>query len=160
MSKRLRKKNALRRINSAFSNITLEDGISLRETVEIDHYRTVPKSSKARDQDEVNDWRKLLDSTVIQELCWIGGIHFFDPKGFKFHIPAYLSLAIRQRLNGDIFQSLISCLVNPGEYRQDGFELFDDVQRKAIFEAIMFLHDFEFYPLDEQEMAGAKRHWG
>ncbi|WP_049780943.1 DUF6714 family protein [Hahella chejuensis] len=160
MSKRLRKKNALRRINSAFSNVTLEDGISLHETVEIDHYRAVPKSSKARDQDEVNDWRKLLGSTVIQELCWIGGIHFFDAKGFRFHIPAYLSLAVRRTLNGDIFQSMISCLVEPAEYRRDGFEVFDGAQRKAIFEAIMYLHDFEIYPLDEQEMAGAKRYWG
>jgi len=159
MSRRLRKKKVLKQIEIAFENVSLEDGVSLHETLEIDDYRKVLPNSIARRLDVVDDWKRLIGSRTITKFCWNGGISFLDAKGFRFHIPAYLIVEIRSHRLGDISNTMISNLTCPNELRLDGFALFSLEQKKAIFNAVWYLHEFEIYRLDESQLVGLNEHW-
>lgn len=159
MSRRLSKKKALRGLELAFKAVTLDDGLSLHETLEIDDYRRILPGSKSREYDEVYDWRKLVGSAEIQKFRWNGGITFLDAKGFRFYIPAYLTMGIRTHQLGDIASIMIFNLTRPGDKRLKGFQLFNSSQRKAIFNAVLYLHEFDIAPLDAEELAGLYEYW-
>ncbi len=159
MSKRLRKKKVLREIEHAFKGVTLGDGVSLHETVEVDDYRRVLPGSTTREIDEISDWQQLVGSDNILNLCWSGGMTFMDGKGFKFHIPAYLVMDIRTHKLGDISSSMIFNLTKPSKSRAEGFKLFNQNQRRAVFNAVLYLHEFEVTPLDDEELAGLYEYW-
>ena len=160
MSKRLRKKLALKGIDSAFKGVTLEDGVSLHETLEIDNHRKVIPESKARMLDEVHDWKALLNSPHMYEFCFYGGINFFDGKGFRFHLPAYLVACIRYHKFDDlIISSMISNITKPAQYRISDFMLFSNAQRAAILNAVLYLHEFDIVPLENDELAGLHQYW-
>ncbi len=160
MTKRLDKKKVLKQLEEAFKGITLEDGVSLGETIELDDFRKIPKDSIARGNDETNDWKELTRRKDFQKTCWNGGVTFFDAKGFRFHLPAYLTLDLRSNVLGDITQLVISNLTKPHKEREEGFTIFSEQQRAAVYNAVMYIHKYEIYPLNEEEYSGLHRYWG
>ena len=81
-------------IHEAFAGITLGRGVSLHETVVIDDYGSTQARQKAREKDEKKDWRKLVDAPELKAVTGIGGLSFFDAEGLRFHLPAYMCLAL------------------------------------------------------------------
>jgi uncharacterized protein DUF6714 len=117
-----RQQRLLDHIGRAFGGVELGDGVSLHETSVIDDYGTTEERVAARMPDEKLDWRKLIDDADVSRLCGIGpsGLCFFDAAGLRFHLPACLSLAVRDpegEGTGDMLESLLFQLTNLDDYQ-------------------------------------------
>lgn len=86
-------------IRRAFSGVMLEDGVGLLEGLEIDSYSSDDVRAAARENDEKMDWTsipaELLNGAATS-------LSFFDAKGMRFHLPAYLIADLRGELHQDI----------------------------------------------------------
>lgn len=124
-------------IEKAFAGVELEDGVSLHQTIEIDNYGHIDEVTRANiKSDERKDWKKLLDFPALGEIHGIGGLSFYDAKGLRFHLPAYMCLVV-QHPEGEVADSLIFHLTQLSEYNRTRLAILDPYQRKAV---AAFLH--------------------
>lgn len=129
------KEYVLQLIYEAFDQVTLEDGVSLHETIRIDDYgytnETLESQIKA---DERNNWKKLIDDPDLAKIHGNGGLSFYDAKGLRFHLPAYLCLMIKNPGEdiADICDSLMFTLTHLEAYNRERFSILTPVQRKAV----------------------------
>lgn len=120
-------KESLRlQIEESFNRVQLDDGIGLFEAQGIDDYETKEKCAEYRKKDEKENWRVLnykhLDS------CH-SSLSFFDPKGMRFHLPAYLL----QALDGPSeFVDIIFHLTDLNEYKMNQFSALNQPQRISV----------------------------
>jgi len=85
-------------IEDAFGGVQLGDGISLREAIVLDRYGTDEERHRARLQDELGDWRRIPDETIAS---YSASLAFLDPKGMRFHLPAFMRFALRHYQRSD-----------------------------------------------------------
>lgn len=129
------KEYVLQLIHKAFEEVELEDGVSLHETIKIDNYgytnETLESQIKA---DERNNWKKLIDDPDLAKIHGNGGLSFYDAKGLRFHLPAYLCLMIKNPGEdiADICASLMFHLVDLDKYNRERFSILTPQQRKAV----------------------------
>lgn len=91
-----RKNIAERLINEikiAFSDITLGNGISLREARAIDDH-WVDRCQTSRTFDELENWQKVTDNDL--KTYGDGLRSFSDKEGRTFYLPAYMCLGLRE----------------------------------------------------------------
>ena len=79
--------DTVQKIHNAFDDVTLGDGIGIHEANGLDDYADDLELSRLRKLDERNDWRKL-DAGLLNR--YYSTPSFFDPRGFVFHLPAFL----------------------------------------------------------------------
>jgi hypothetical protein len=118
---------AIEQIESAFANVRLEDGVSLREADVIDDYGRAVDRAKARARDELHDWRRISDD-LISKYYWC--LSFFDGKGLRFHLPAYMRFTLRHFRSSDSM-SIDSTIYALGRSTKD-FGMLDNLQREAV----------------------------
>ena len=130
-----------RRIKKAFGGVELEDGTSLHETIYHDNYGMVSqKVLRQMEEDERFNWEKLLDDPELYLVSGIGGISFYDEKGFRFHLPAYMCLGlIHDGL--DIIQELVFTLASQDSRRQDMLMVLNKDQRHCATLFLKYLRD-------------------
>lgn len=91
-------------ILTAFANVSLGEGVGLREAGVIDRCGTVQERAEARKNDEKCDWQSIPyadiedsdwqvipyadDDRVPSALC------FMDAEGLRFHIPAFMRFTL------------------------------------------------------------------
>jgi len=153
-------KRLLSLIETAFDGVELGNGVSLHETIVIDHYGDSEERQIARRTDEKADWRRLVFDPELSEIHGVGGLTFYDAEGLRFHLPAYLSLAVlwassrlRGSFNSDIFYSLLYQLTSLNDYQLERFAILNEQQRMCVKEVLLYLHayilfDFETYESD------------
>ena len=78
---------AVQKIHSAFDDVKLGDGIGIHEANGLDDYADDAELARLRKLDERNDWRNL-DAELLNR--YYSTPSFFDPRGFVFHLPAFL----------------------------------------------------------------------
>lgn len=139
-------------IEAAFAGVELGDGVSLHETVVIDDYGSGEERQAARKPDEKHDWRRLIDDPELVRICAIGGLSFYDSVGLRFHLPAYLSLAVigvdqayakLESMGIQCAEEVIDCLAYAltdfSEYNLKRLSILNDAQRKCVCEVLDFL---------------------
>lgn len=148
-----RRQRLLAAIDGAFCGVELGDGVSLHETVVIDGYGGFEKQQAARIPDEKKDWRKLIGDPELVRINGVGGLSFFDTAGLRFHLPAYLSLAVidfdRQDAR-EVLESLMFHLTNLSDYNLSRFSVLDNTQRQCVRDVLSFLRDE--YELEDVEL--------
>ena len=85
-----------RAIETAFSGVTLGNGVGLSEGEAIDDWEDEATRASYRANDEKEDWRRIPPSALRQ---YNDSLTYFDAEGMRFHLPAFL-LAY---LHGDDF---------------------------------------------------------
>lgn len=90
-------------VRSAFSGVTLGNGVGLLQDQGIDDYADKATLAAYRKQDAKNDWSRIPVSSLSQ--CY-SSLSFFDAAGMRFHLPAYLIADLENTLN----QEVIFCL--------------------------------------------------
>jgi hypothetical protein len=126
------KEHVLQLIHEAFEEVKLEDGVSLHETIKIDNYGMTYAALEANIKaDEREDWKKLVEDPEMFEVNGIGGLSFYDAKGLRFHLPAYLCLCIDQP-DTEVASSLIFQLTHLEAYNRERFSILTTEQRKAV----------------------------
>lgn len=119
-------------IHQAFEEVKLEDGVSLHETIKIDNYGLTDEVLELQIKaDERNNWKKLIEDPELVEVNGIGGLSFYNAKGLRFHLPAYMCLCINQP-NTDVAYSLIFQLAHLETYNRERFSILTAEQRKAV----------------------------
>ncbi len=91
------------RLHEVFDGVTLEDGIGLMEALEIDSHSSIEVSTIARNGDEKEDWKCL---TADRLRGTFASLSYFDPKGMRFHLPAFLTAELQSLLEEDLIWQL------------------------------------------------------
>jgi hypothetical protein len=141
-----RQQQLLDNIARAFAGVQLGDGVSLHETVVIDNYGSADERLAARSSDEKHDWHALIHDPELARICRTGpsGMCFFDAAGFRFHLPAFLSLAVDDRDDDDtrgMVESLLFRLTRIDEHDQERFAILNDAQRACVRDVLTYLRD-------------------
>ncbi len=134
-------------IEEAFENVELGDGIGLSEAQAIDDYMTEDIIKEARKNDETRVWRNL-DAGMLDR--YYSSPSFFDDKGMRFHIPAYMIADLMGLLKTAdpvffLWHGLTtdesvqdSESIKWRDYAKDRFKLLNSAQRRAVREYLMF----------------------
>ncbi|ATO19032.1 hypothetical protein BS636_04825 [Acinetobacter sp. LoGeW2-3] len=111
-------------IETAFSNVSLGDGIGLWEAQGVDDYKSLAERAALREKDEKSDWSKI----PVQDLndC-NSSLGFFDAQGMRFHLPTFLITDLQGKYRFNLAGRL--CKMSD-ELQQ--FHLFDKAQREAV----------------------------
>jgi len=154
-----RQRGLLRLIEEAFRGVELGDGVSLHETVVLDDYGGPEERRAARVADEKHDWRTLVGgpelirpTSMDGRTAGMGGLSFYDAAGLRFHLPAYLSVAVSDPYGedaaGNVVADLLFFLTNfsMSQYRQEGFALLSAQQRACVRELLKYLRDLYDFP--------------
>jgi hypothetical protein len=115
----------IEQIRAAFSGVRLENGIGLMEGRGIDDHEDASTCAKYRTTDEKEDWQKI---PVAQLIRCHSSLSFFDPKGMRFHLPAFLIA----EMEGTMSHNTEFHLYHLNEYGLSKFVLLSKEQRAAI----------------------------
>jgi hypothetical protein len=135
-------------IKDAFSNVTLGDGIGLREAQGLDDYADAQTCASYRANDEKNDWSRIPVDDL--NACY-SSLSFFDAQGMRFHLPAFLIAA----LNGGYLQDMSFQLAYLNEYSIGQYALLSPVQRKAIRAYLLFILEDDSYAFSHPHIVRA-----
>lgn len=127
-------------IKRVFQNVMLEDGIGLSEAGAIDDYETDEVRAKCRLNDEKENWLNIASADLNK---YHSSLAFFDAKGMRFHLPAYMVA----ELKGEYFFGMAFTLTHLSEYTKAQFSEFNDEQRRVVREFLFWLaanEDYEY----------------
>jgi len=139
-----RQQQLLAAIEAAFRGVELGGGVSLHQTVAIDDYAGPEAERSAWDADERHDWRRLVADPELARISGVGGLSFYDAVGLRFHLPAYLSLAVidwEAKASDDVLGCLLYHLTSLSEYNCGRFAIFSAEQRRCVADALTFIRD-------------------
>ena len=145
-------KQLLSLISDAFKGVQLEDGVSLHKTIYIDNYGDITEEeARAIEKDERHDWQKLVDDPELLNVHGIGGISFFDAKGLRFHLPAYLTVAITHPV-GEVTDSLLFTLTSKTDYNINRLEILDASMKACIAAVLAYLNTLPEFEFDREKI--------
>ena len=79
--------NLITEIQTAFKNVSRENGISLNEAWVIDDYGDEEERAEARANDTDTEWQQVPDDDIyFGHVC----LSYFDPIAFRYYLPAYM----------------------------------------------------------------------
>lgn len=131
----------IEKVKKAFTGVQLDNGVGLLETKVIDKYGCEEELKAIQKKDERDNWEVLINHENLKKLYAIGGLPFFDAKGLRFHIPAYLCTIV-EFPDLDIAESVLFTLTNLDAYNLSRFSLLDVEQKQAVCK---FLHHIITY---------------
>lgn len=135
-------------IETAFSGVSLRDGVSLNETVIIDNYGTADERAVARGTDPSEDWHALMTLPELRTINGVGGVHFFDAEGLRFHMPAYLHLALDEYEEADSMDGFMDVLLVDDLEADGRLTILSSAQRRCVLAVLEFLRSTYGLELD------------
>jgi hypothetical protein len=132
--------NLIAEITAAFENVELDGGIGLTEADAMDSYKDDKFLAECRVKDEKHSWQLI----PIHELNkHHNGLSYFDAKGMRFHLPAFMIAIIKNEYHFDIPYALTDISGNSNHL----FTLFSNKQKQAVklfLEYLLENRDYEF----------------
>ena len=121
-----------KQILEAFRGVLLGEGIGLREGCGLDDHAGPSTLAAYRAQDERDHWESIPDKTLAD---YSDSLCFFDGRGMRFHLPAYLISELR---GGNFSQPILFHLthINADDHR---LSLLNDEQRQAVREFFIYI---------------------
>lgn len=138
-------------ICEAFKRVKLEEGIGLNEAQGIDDYEDQDSCKMLREKDEKEDWSKIS----VQELnrCY-SSLSFFDKKGMRFHLPAFMIADIKDQYE----YGLAFNLTNLNEYSENQYSGLSPEERTVVKKFLEYMSEDEEYlferPTIQQALVG------
>lgn len=131
----------IQQITEAFKDVMLEDGIGLSEATAIDDYKDEAYKNQCKLVDEKLNWQ-IITSTELNENYT--SLSFFDDKGMRFHLPAFMVC----ELKGEYRFGMAFALTHLSDYTKKQFSLLNQSQRKVVKLFLEYLlqdpnYDFE-----------------
>jgi hypothetical protein len=119
-------------IDSAFSTVTLGNGIGLFEAQALDNYDSDSVRARSRANDEMIDWSKINANDL--NTCH-SSMSYFDAESMRFHLPAFLIGGLKDTF----FHDVVSVLTSDHHFYDNKFELFNEMQRHAVRQYLLFM---------------------
>ena len=140
-------------IRAAFKDVTLEDGVGLFEAQGLDDYKTPEACHELKQKDVKRNWEAIPAADLNQ--CY-SSLSFFDPKGMRFHLPAFLIADLKGKYNFD----LVFTLAHLNDYSKSRFSELSPDQRRAVRAYLSHVRDTEVYALDRPQIdCSLKEYW-
>jgi hypothetical protein len=143
----------IQKISTAFADVRLEDGIGLAEAQAIDDYQDAWTQAESRKLDEKEDWRRISREQLLRSTS---SLSFFDAKGMRFHLPAFLIAELQ------VFEYLgcVFHLVELDDYARSKLALLNSEQKDAVEACLWEMLDDKKYSYDHEGIARAiKSYW-
>lgn len=137
-------KSLIFEISEAFKDVELDGGIGLSEADALDDYKDERFREECKKKDEKFRWNAVPSSVLNQFHC---SLSFFDAKGMKFHLPAFMIAEIK----GEYRFGPVFALTNLSDYSKSQFVLLSGKQREAVklfLEYLLENPDYEFEKSD------------
>lgn len=131
-------------IEAAYADVTLDGGISMHQREALDLYCTEEQLEAAAALDPETRWQSI----AMEKIQRLGmSLVFFDPRGIRFHLPAFLRCALRlwhMSKDGDCSDSaqLIYGLTDgprPEGCYAEAFSLLNPQQHQAVAAFLRFV---------------------
>jgi hypothetical protein len=147
-------KNALRTvIKEAFNGVVLEGVIGIREANAIDDYKDELFREECKKNDEKENWDMITSSEMNK---YNSALSFFDAKGMRFHLPAFMLAEIE----GEYKWGMSFVLTNLSDYSKSQFALLNKKQREAVRLFLEYLLQDPNYEFEKKDIESAiKRYW-
>ncbi|MGZ4035994.1 MAG: DUF6714 family protein [Bacteroidia bacterium] len=141
------------RISEAFKDVQLSDGVGLSEANAIDDYKDDGFLEECKKQDEKHNWQAIPSEALNKYNC---SLSFFDAKGMKFHLPAFMIAEI----NNEYRFGMSFALTNLSDHSKSQFGLLSKDQKntvKLFLEYLLEQPDYEFEKPDI--IAAVENYW-
>ncbi len=143
----------IEKIRASFANVRLEDGVGLWEAQGLDDYEDEWVCKQYREKDEKEDWTKIPPDVLSR--CH-SSLSFFDPKGMRFHLPAFLV----GELNGSVSMGTEFHLIDLDDFKIQKLSLLSSDQRSAVEACLWeFLRDPDFSYHTESISSALESYW-
>lgn len=119
-------------ITATFLQVTLGQGVGLFEAQSIDDYETDSVRMAQRAKDEKEDWRRISSDHL--NACH-SSLSFFDTRGMRFHLPAFICCDLR----GEYRMGLDISLSGLNDWSRSKFLLLSTQEKKAVASYLEFL---------------------
>ncbi len=140
-------------ITEAFKDIKLEEGIGLSEADAIDRYETAEVKAECRNNDEKDNWKNISSDSLNEYYC---SLNFFDAKGMRFHLPAFMMAEIK----GEYNFGMAFTLTHLSEYTILQFKLLNTEQRTVVKMFLQFLFENPRYEFEQPDIKRAmEEYW-
>ncbi|MBC8356348.1 MAG: hypothetical protein H8E66_30590 [Planctomycetes bacterium] len=136
------------RIETAFADAKLGEGIGLFEANGLDDYASDEELQRLRATDEKLNWKHISYSDL--ERCNVSP-WFFDAKGFVFHLPAFLIA----ELNDKHSYGFIDRLFRRDEHPEGWRKLLTDRQQDVIISTLELIREHPNYEHDVDDIDAA-----
>ena len=147
------KQTLISQITTAFNNVKLEGGIGLSEANAIDDYKDQQFRAACKKNDEKENW-KLIPSSQLNE--YYSSLSFFDDKGMRFHLPAFMIADLK----GEYHFGMVFVLAHLSDYRKSQFRLLDKKQREVVKFFLEFLAEQPENEFDKPNIESAiENYW-
>ena len=115
-------------IRTAFKEVQLEDGVGLWQAQGLDDYADEKTMQELIRKDEREDWSIIPTEQLIH--C-ASSLSFFDAKGMRFHLPAFMLLDISLENPLDAVTFTLGYDLE-GDYQNERFSLLNSEQIRCI----------------------------
>jgi hypothetical protein len=147
------KDHLILQITTAFNNVKLEDGIGLSEANAIDDYKDEAFKNECKKNDEKLKW-SAIPSTELNE--YYNSLSFFDSKGMRFHLPAFMICEIK----GEYRFGMSFVLTHLSDYTKSQFSLLSKAQKQAVKLFLEYLFEHPDYEYEKPEIKRAiEEYW-
>ncbi len=124
-------------ISQAFGTVLRGQGISLHEADALDSYASDGQVKRARLLDTDTHWREIAPEQLER---FNGVLIYTNAEGFRYYIPAYMTLALRTWQSGSLsVDAAISSLFPVTSNASERYALLDDNQKKCIAMFLWFM---------------------
>jgi hypothetical protein len=148
-------KTLISEICEAFDGTTLADGTTIHEADLEGAYSEDSVRLEARGKDSETNWQSVSDRKLER---FHSALSFFDVRGWKFYIPAYMIWSLRNWRTTDSLtaDSVIWGFELRNEYRLPRFESLSERQSKVV---LAFLQHFCKYSWDPDAEKSINSYW-
>jgi hypothetical protein len=142
-------------IESAFTGVTLGNGVGLQEGQGLDDYEDAVTCAEYRADDEKEDWRRIPIEAL--NACH-SSLSFFDAEGMRFHLPAFLLADLRNDEHDRIGMEFY--LTHRWEYFERNFSVLSPEQRRAVRSYLLFIAEEPDYQFERPKILRAlEEYW-
>ena len=147
------KQSLISEIREAFKDVELDGGIGLSEADALDNYADEHICEECKKKDEKYFWNTITANELNQ---FRNGLCFFDAKGMRFHLPAFMIAEIKNQYR----DSLIFTLTNLSDCSKSQFELLSQKQREVVKLFLEYLLNDPEYEFDRPDIKTAiENYW-
>ena len=148
MNERRTSRKVSEEIRAAFAGVRLEGGIGLREARGIDDHASESALQVMREQDEEEDWAAIPVANLQK---YSDTLSFFDAKGLRFHLPAFLIA----HLEGAMESVAVYHLTHFTDWWLTKFSEFSSAQRRAVRSYLLLLRDDPKLSFEHEDICAA-----
>ena len=135
-------------ITSAFKDVKLEEGIGLSEADAIDSYKDEQFRDQCRSNDEKDHWDAIPSSALNENYT---SLSFFDNKGMRFHLPAFMIAEIK----GEYRFGMSFALTHLSDHTRSQFILLSKTQREVVRTFLEYLSEQPDYDFEKPMIKAA-----